>query len=732
MRQFIISIFVLFICQDSLGQGNNVASLMKTNMAKADQFYNYLDYRTAQFYYYKVLDKEPENKKARLRIAECYLKLDDASSAQEWLRDLANDPDASADTKLKYAEVLRMNGDYTLAQSSYQSLLDEEGYNEGAYLKLRFLERLPYYTRNHQLYDIDALGINSEQSDFSPQLWGQNLVFVSSRRQEILIQYQPATAHNDLEVMLKYFLAPVHSLNNPESVLPLNYGEQLKSKFHDGPLWFYDQGRKVAFTRNNPKNVSIKNGARLVNLEMYFAECNNDGTWENVGEFPFNNEAYSVGHPTLNANGSAIYFASNMPGGFGGSDIYVSHLQGGEWGAPLNLGPAVNTGGEEFYPYLKTDSTLFFASSGHGGFGGLDIFVTYWANGVFGSPANLGAPLNSSADDLSILIDASGRKGYIASNRPGGAGLDDIYAFSSNYYFVAGDVIELLDNNQPVGGAEITFLEQEGQLATIIESDENGLFHIDLPYDKNYLVSAKKDGYTFLEDVSYSTWDKTIGYDSLSLSLWKNDLMIEGRIFSNETQTVLASVIVTIENLETGRKDSVVSQSDGTYLANVLPNKRYRIEADHRDYLPNGYNLNTKNLYQGKLVNDILLEEEFMDKTTIYFEYDAWRFNSGSNPELAEILKTLERFPNSIVNITAHADARGTKEYNQTLSDKRVSAVLNYFTSKGIKKSRIQGKGFGEELHLNDCSDGVDCMEEDHSQNRRAEIKVQVQAIHQN
>ena len=729
MRQILITILFISVSIGAQGQGNNITSLMKSNMSKADQFYNYLDYRTAQFYYYKVLEKEPENEKARLRIAECYLKLDDPLSAQEWLSELAGPPGADAEIKHMYAEVLRMNEHYSLAKTSYEDILGHQVYNESAARKLAFLNNLPYYTRNANLYQLKLLGINSAQSDFSPQLRGSDLVFVSSRRQEIMIQYQPATAHNDLEVMLKYFLAPANSLDNAESVLPLDYGEELKSKFHDGPLWFYNDGRDVAFTRNSPKNLTAKNGSRLVNLEIFFADCSGDGSWVNVQSFPYNSDEFSVGHPSLNSEGSSMYFASNMPGGFGGSDIYVSHLQGGKWGNPQNLGPEVNTSGEEFYPYFQNDSTLFFASSGHGGFGGLDLFVTYARNGEFVNPVNLGAPLNSAQDDFSILIDESGKKGFIASNRPGGTGLDDLYSFRSNYFFATGVVTELRDSGKVLPNAQILLYEEGREDPFLFESDAVGQFRMDLLYDKNYKIAVSKEGYTHLKEVVYSTHGKPMGYDSVFLPLWKQELFVKGLIFSNETQAVIKGATVTIENLEIGTKDSLVTGEDGAYSLMVLPNMKYRIEAKNPEFLTNGYTLNTANIYNGDLLNDIILEEEFLDKAIIYFEFDESKFSAEPHPELGEILKTLKRFPESTLSITAHADARGTAEYNQVLSDRRVVAVLNHFAAKGIKKSRIEGKGFGEELHINECSDGVECHEEDHSQNRRAEIKVQIHSI---
>ncbi|CAD5252198.1 MULTISPECIES: carboxypeptidase regulatory-like domain-containing protein [unclassified Imperialibacter] len=728
MKHLAITIVLMSCLTQLMAQGANISSLFKSNMSKADEAFHYLDYRTAQYYYLKELDKAPDNKQAQLRVAECYLKLDDSSSAESWLAALVDSVGTEPKVKLLYAEVLRKNGNYSEAKKWYQRILDNHGNMMGSALKLAFLKNIDYYQRNPELYEINSLVINSPQSEFSPQLKGNQLIFVSSRKQETMIQYQPSTAHNDDEVMLKYFEVPLDSIEISESVHPLAYGDLLKSKFHDGPLWFYSEKKKVVFTRNNPKNTSVKNGARLINLEIFFADCNADGTWANVQAFPFNSENYSVGHPTLNANGTSIYFASNMPGGFGKSDIYVSHLRDGKWSAPENLGPEVNTAEEEFYPYLHNDSTLFFASTGLGGFGGLDVYISYRQHGSFTNAVNMGAPLNSAHDDFSILIDDSGRKGYIASNRPEGLGLDDLYAFTSNYYFVTGSVYEHMDSAKTVLGASISVFNAEDNQTTNITSDENGEFKIDLLYDKNYTFTVKKDGYSQLEPLVYSTYSKGIGYDSIKLKLWKHELFVKGKIYSNESQSVIEGALVTITNTATGTQQSVQTGTDGVYAFLVYPNEKYRIDATNEGFLPEGYNLNTDNIYYGELLNDLVLEEVFVDKATVFFDVDKYRFSTEAYPELADILKTLKRFPKSTLNVTAHADSRGTVEYNQKLSDRRVATILNYFAANGINKFRMKGKGFGESLLLNTCSDGVDCGEDDHSKNRRAEIKVQTTA----
>jgi outer membrane protein OmpA-like peptidoglycan-associated protein len=157
----------------------------------------------------------------------------------------------------------------------------------------------------------------------------------------------------------------------------------------------------------------------------------------------------------------------------------------------------------------------------------------------------------------------------------------------------------------------------------------------------------------------------------------------------------------------------------------VQPDHKYRIEATKDGFIPNGFNLNTENINKRELLNDIVVEEVYVEKTVTYFDYDKYNVKSEWHRDLNKILRTLKRYPETTLHVGAHADSRGAKEYNQTLSEKRANAVVDYFAANGIDKTRITAVGFGEELILNRCSDGVVCPEEEHSKNRRAELKVQ-------
>jgi outer membrane protein OmpA-like peptidoglycan-associated protein len=201
--------------------------------------------------------------------------------------------------------------------------------------------------------------------------------------------------------------------------------------------------------------------------------------------------------------------------------------------------------------------------------------------------------------------------------------------------------------------------------------------------------------------------------------------MAKGKIYSNETHQVVPSVTMTITNFTENKIDTIKLDASGEYAVNLLSDHKYKIEASKDGYITNGFELNTQNVKRDTLLNDIVLEETYVDKVIIHFDYAKNTIRADSRMELDKIIRNLKKYKETTVQISAHADSRGPKPYNQTLSDNRAKASMDYFVSKGIPKERIEARGFGEELLLNRCSDGVTCTEVEHTLNRRAEVKVQ-------
>jgi outer membrane protein OmpA-like peptidoglycan-associated protein len=729
LKRIIIHILLAWCAVSVSAQSTNVSTLFMSNVNKADQLYTAHAYRNALEIYLRIAEKDGSNSYAKKRIAECYLKLNNPVLAELWYQPLAQAPDADPEVKFNYARVLCMNKKYSEALRTFKSL-DQKKFR-GNYMaeQIKFIENLSYYLRDSLLYTIGLISINTEASDFGAVYYkNDKVVFTSTRDHDLLIKRKSLASSSEEESMSSLFVTE-QSVAATFGPVSLFRKDDLKSNFHDGPITFYDNYTKAAFTRTNFINkAGVTDATGNVNLKLYLAEV---GLLDlkNVKPFPYNNDGYSVGHATFSSDGHTMYFSSTSPQGHGGSDIYYSTLVNDEWTEPVNAGPAVNTPHDELYPFLENDSTLFFTSNGHGGFGGLDIYLIKKRKEKFLTAYNLGYSLNSSYDEFALHTDSTGRLGFFSSNRPHGVGSDDIYRFIAKKYFLQGQTRDRNNLSKIVPLTKIILKDELGNFLDSARSDEEGNFHIDLPFERDITITAEKEGYDILEDIGFSTRGLAFGVDSLLIPMWRHSLFAKGRIFSNETQSLLKDVIVLRRDMGTNQADTVVVSEKGEYVFLVLPNQKYRIEAQKEGFITNGFNLNTHNLYDGELLNDIVLEEVYIEKSEPLFDLNKSHIRPEAFSSLDKVVRTLKKYPTTTLNIGAHADSRGSKEYNKKLSAKRAETVVQYFISKGISKSRIESHAFGEELILNRCSDGVECSEEDHSRNRRVEIKVQNKPI---
>jgi outer membrane protein OmpA-like peptidoglycan-associated protein len=294
---------------------------------------------------------------------------------------------------------------------------------------------------------------------------------------------------------------------------------------------------------------------------------------------------------------------------------------------------------------------------------------------------------------------------------------------------LAGEVRELSKAKEKIAGVKISAFNSNGDLIDSTRSDSTGRFTLDLPFDQDFKIRGEKDGFETLVDLGFSTKGKPFGVDSLTLPLWRQNLFSRGRIFSKETQSILPGVAVVLHNLTDGSSDTLIVDETGEYRFLVRPGKNYRIVATKEGFIPDGFILDTKDILEGNLLNDIVLEEVYIDKEVILFDYDKAEIKGDAIKMLSKVVRTMIKFPRATLNIGAHSDSRGSHNYNTELSKKRAQSTRDYFLARGIPASRIEVTWFGEELILNRCSDGVECPEEEHSMNRRAELKVQKEPV---
>jgi outer membrane protein OmpA-like peptidoglycan-associated protein len=728
MRKLFLTLpVVLFACL-GYAQSTSVKTLLHNNVKKGDYFFDHFAYRNALEIYLHALEKDPGNYYLRERIGECYFKLHDPVSAELWFGALAKETDIHPEAKFEYAEALSMTGNYPESKEWFEKYLKDRPNDKLAIDKLNFLNNLSSYTEDSHRFIVAPAEFNGPHSDYGAHYFHSGIVFASSRDEDMFIKHKPFDAVNKDESLLNLYFVDRKVTGEWEKVVPFHV-EHLKTYYHEGPMAFYDNYKKGAFTQSNVKDGKpIYDANGQVNLKIYFAEVAKFGALKNIVPFEHNNDGYSTAHPSFTPDGSTMFFSSTAPGGYGESDIYYSTFVNGRWTEPVNVGANVNTREDESFPYIANDTTLYFSSNGHGTLGGLDIYVSYKRNGVFGNPVNLGSPINTNYDDFSLIADSTGRVGFIASNRPGGKGLDDIYFFIASYYFLAGNVREL-STHDDIPGAKISAYNGNGDLIATVQSDSEGNFTMNLPFDQDFIIKGEKDGFETPNNMTFSTRGKPFGVDSLLLPMWKQKLFTKGKVYSKETESVLPGVTVTLENVTEGRKETLVLDEKGEYVFVVKPETEYRVEATKEGYLPGGYTLNTKGLNEGDLQNDIVLEEVYLNLEILNFAYDRSDLSAESKAKLDRIIAALKKTPGATLNIGAHADSRGTVQYNKGLTERRARAAIQYITSKGIARKRIEYTAFGETLLLNQCSDGVECPEEEHAKNRRAELKVQTEPV---
>ncbi|WP_228236642.1 OmpA family protein [Allomuricauda sp. M10] len=401
------------------------------------------------------------------------------------------------DTFFKYTQTLKGTGKYrraaTLTKLYYNK--DQEDLREAAMAK-------PLSWKGATSVKVKNLSINSPYSDFSPMYHnGSEIVYASAKDSSVLTTRRYKWTN---QPFLDLYVAKT---KNEEGALsaPRKFSKKVNTKYHEASMAFSPDQKTIYFTRNN-YGKKLKRGENGINhLKIYRSQLVG-GEWTVAEELPFNSDEYSTGHPSISPDGHKMYFVSDRPGGFGQTDIYVVDiLENGGFSEPENLGRSVNTAAKEMFPYI-TDNALYFSSNRAMGFGNLDVYKSDVKDGMFSVGINLGEPINSNRDDFSYIIDASGEKGYFASNRTGGKGDDDIYSFqyTLNLNAVTG-LVQDAETGEIMEGAKVALLDTDGRLLAETITDASGTYTFkNLDPLAEYGVISKSEGY--LDDhISFKT-----------------------------------------------------------------------------------------------------------------------------------------------------------------------------------------------------------------------------------
>ncbi|MEO6759564.1 MAG: carboxypeptidase regulatory-like domain-containing protein, partial [Saprospiraceae bacterium] len=361
------------------------------------------------------------------------------------------------------------------------------------------------------------------------------------------------------------------------------FSTNLNTKFNEAAATFSADGKTIFFTRNNLlEGKTGRDEEGLVKLKIYTGSATQPDQWGQLEALPFCSDNYSVAHPSLSADGQRLYFASNKPGGYGGMDLYFSELESGRWGLPINLGPDVNTEGNEIFPFIHADGRLYFASNGQTGLGGLDIYYTTpKGKGDWNIPVNPGAPLNSTHDDFGITFGADGTWGFFSSDRDGGLGRDDIYGFTKHAVPVE---ITVTDPYAKAPVAGVAIMNQTTGL-TLSTSNE-GKITFDMRADECVVFEAAKKNY---ETARQEGCSKNLANgETLKLELKlekKANYTIQGLVFDMIDGLPAEGVLVTLTNDCGQAVDVQNSSEEGRYQFKLDKNCCYTVKATAEGYI---------------------------------------------------------------------------------------------------------------------------------------------------
>ena len=695
LNRLIILIGLVLCAQYSFAQNKQVAESLK----RAEKEYTSLRYAYAIPLLEKVLKTAPNEAKAIELLADSYRRTKDYAPAEVWYAKLVQQPSIKPEWALRYAEVLANNQSYVPSENWYKKYLALASTDSRAMAFTKAYPSVGTFMKNKKRWDIGFANINTALAEYAPMYYQEGLLFVSNRKTDKLTKNVfgwDQTPFSDL-----YFVDRVEKVKtvNVDSVMQaarkdaslgkkfyrindddtrytsndsrtidyssaaLNdtlakalgadqivkpFSGPVNTKYHEGPAALLPDGT-LMFTRNNYfKGKAKKSAEGIIKLKMFTAAAPG---LDDVKPFAYNSDEYSVGHPALNSTGTLLIFASDMPGGFGGTDLYYCTRASvnDEWAKPVNMGKTINTEGDELFPTLYQDQQLFFSSTGHAGLGGLDIFeITLNGTTPVASPVNLGAPVNSSVDDFSLVRNQTGQQGFFTSNRRGN---DDIYTFNYRDYkiILKGTISEKL-SGKPFPNINIAVANQAQKLN--IKTDANGQFIYELPKQSVTALSVDVPSYTKKE-----------------LSVSTNDI---------DTDTIL------IRNISLEKIEQIV-----------------KVPA---------------------LAKNCDSIRQLLKQFILYYDLDKSFIRKDAAVVANKLAIFLKQNPQFDLVASSYCDSRASFDYNIKLSLRRSTSAKQYLVNKGIAANRIQIRYFGEQDLVNNCTDGVNCTEQQQQLNRRTQF----------
>lgn len=634
----------------------------KKDIEKANNLYEKYAYIDAIKIYERIAQDGYVDQDMLQKIGNSYYFNADYKSALVWydklfaMREKNSAMNIPAEYFYRYAQTLKSGQKYQDADkilSEFMSMASSTDRRVNLYNSSK--DYMKEIEDNSNRLSLKNLSINTEHSEYGTAFFGaEEVVFTASRKAGLFKKSASWTGdgYYDLYKAKK----EGDDLKNEEL-----FSSVLNTTLNESSPVFTKDLKTVYFSRNNfTKGKKKTDSNNTVLLKLYRSDFK-DGQWSEAVELPFNSDSYSTSHPALSPDGKYLYFASDMPGTKGLSDIFKVEINsdGKTYGAPENLGEKINTEVRETFPYVDENGILYFSSEGHPGLGGLDIFAAKLNQyGEVEKVVNVGKPANSSLDDFAFIFDSGKKTGFLSSNRSGGKGKDDIYSFVENTPIkfekeckkIIKGIVRDFDTREILTDVAVTLSDKRQSEITGKKNSENGEFEF------------QEHAFGCADDYAY-------------VRAQKENYGVE----ENRVELVEENGEAYVEILLKATKKPV---KEGDDLSKIL-----RIDM-------------------------------------IYFDFDKSNIREDAAIELAKIKQVMMENPTMVIDIRSHTDSRGSDSYNLALSDRRAKSTMKWLIEQGIAKERLSAKGYGETRLVNGCSNGVSCTIEEHQQNRRSEFII--------
>jgi outer membrane protein OmpA-like peptidoglycan-associated protein/tetratricopeptide (TPR) repeat protein len=692
----------------------------KALVRKGDYYYKMFAYAKAIPYYEKALKKDSTIQDAVFRLANSYRLTNNRERSQYWFAKAVSMPKCETIYKYYYAQMLMNSGKYAQAKVWMENFAVESPNDGRGQLFMRAFDTYKSFFADSSDYEITRLDINTTDSDFGTAMYNDGIVFSSNRPRTGMVE----RTHTWTE---KPFLTLYHARGKEKAFrAPEVFDGSLQTKYNDGPVCFNKKGDEIFITRNNIDGTKVhKSKDKIVKLKIYSAK-NSGGNWSELTPFQYNSNDYSCAHPALSPDGKRLYFSSDMAGGQGGMDIYVCERKGNGWTTPVNMGDTINTKGNEVFPVVMEDGTLYFSSDAHPGIGGLDIFYTREMNGQLLPVVNVGYPLNTAEDDFGMVYDAKNRIGYLSSNRLNKGFDDDVYSFKRKTIRIKGIVVNR-ETGDPINQATVEFTNNGNKQNFV--TGENGRFEFAADFDQDYTI--KGSAINMGDSTVQVSTKGTAPADPFVRIELGNPYKFAATILVTDAETHLPIVGATIKD-ELNDMIIGITDSAGRFRQPIMADAGMQLQVSKENYRSR------------VIMMDPISKDQLDDKTfnvemkpamhihpyedwysIIYYDLDKHTIRADAAKTLDGVAIFLKEHPEVTINFSSHTDSRASASYNERLSENRSKSARRYLISKGVNAKQLAREVWnGENVLVNNCGDGAPCTEDEHQQNRRTEFTV--------